>query len=85
MRTGDSHAQRLGSVESSAANERQLHAKRVRACGESHLLWKSEAEKERTRGDGISISNVEAAPSSTIPAFTIPAPKRAASLLPQCR
>jgi hypothetical protein len=31
MRTGDSHAQRLGSVESSATNERGLHAKRVRA------------------------------------------------------
>jgi hypothetical protein len=29
MRKGDSHAQRLGSVESSATNERGLHAKRV--------------------------------------------------------
>jgi hypothetical protein len=48
MRTDDSRAQRLGSVESSATNKRRLHAKRVRACGESHLLWKSEAEKERT-------------------------------------
>ena len=35
-------AGRLGSVESSATNERGLHAKRVRARGESHLLWKSE-------------------------------------------
>jgi hypothetical protein len=42
MRTDDLHAQRLGSVESSATNERGLHAMRVRARGESHLLWKSE-------------------------------------------
>jgi hypothetical protein len=47
MRKGDSHAQRLGCVESSVTNERGLHAKRVRARGESHLLWKSEVEKER--------------------------------------
>jgi hypothetical protein len=31
MRKGDSHAQRLGSVESSATHERGLHGKRVRA------------------------------------------------------
>jgi hypothetical protein len=42
MRTGELHAQRLGSVESIATNERGLHDKRVRARGESHLLWKSE-------------------------------------------
>jgi hypothetical protein len=43
MRKGDSHAQRLGSVESSATKERGWLAKRVRARGESHLLQKSEA------------------------------------------
>jgi hypothetical protein len=43
MRKGDSHAQRLGSVESGATNERGWHAKRVRARGESYLLRTSEA------------------------------------------
>jgi hypothetical protein len=51
MRTCDPHAQRLGSVEPSAANEWGSPAQRVRARGESHLLWKSEAEQERTRGE----------------------------------
>jgi hypothetical protein len=50
MREGDSGAQRLGSVESSATNERGLQAKRGRARGESHLLWKSETgEKKNTK------------------------------------
>jgi hypothetical protein len=42
MRKGDSHAQRLGSVESIVTNERGWHAKRVQVRGESHLLRKSE-------------------------------------------
>jgi hypothetical protein len=49
MRKGDLHAQRLGSVELIATRERGLHTKRVRARGESHLLWKSESEKVKRR------------------------------------
>ena len=52
MRKGDSHAQRLGCVESSAANERGWHAKRVRARGESHLPWKVKRRKKEHETPG---------------------------------
>ena len=46
MRTGHPHAQRLGSVEPSAANERESHAQRVRARGEAFFCGKVKRNKK---------------------------------------
>jgi hypothetical protein len=46
MRKGDSHAQRLGSVESSATNERGLHAKRFEHVGKAIFCGKVKRRKK---------------------------------------
>jgi ubiquitin len=46
MRTGDPHAQRLGCVEPSAANERGSHTKRIRTRGESYRCGKVKRSKK---------------------------------------
>ena len=66
MRKGDSHAQRLGYVESSAANERGWHAKGVRARGESHLPWKVKRRKKEHEAPGAEDETEEDAPDDEV-------------------
>jgi len=51
MRKGDSHAQRLGSVESGATSKRRLHAQRVRTGRDSRLPGKVNTKRrdQKTR------------------------------------
>jgi hypothetical protein len=66
MQTGDLHAQRLGSVESSATNERGLHAKRVRARGKAIFCGKVKRRKKEHDATGAEDETQKDAPDNEV-------------------